>query len=374
MQSPPDPRQPFTAQRPRSRTFSVPLSAGPTVLERRRVLGGLGAAALLTITGCAGGSELAGAGAGEAAESAGSPSPSSGSPSATGTETASPAPTTMRTEPPLEVDAARRYTVGAPVVIAYGGEHRRQYGELIVPQGLPEEVKVPVLMILHGGSWQATSTLGYLRDVARNMASYGVATWNVEYRGIGGGGGWPNTFADVAAAMDFVPGLAEHIGRRIDRERFFLAGHSAGGHLAAWAASRHLDESEQPGGRPALRPAACVSFAGVYDLAYAQRLGHRHMVNLLGGTPSQVPHTYELASPIRNIPEDVEFVCCHSSNDAVVPVAQTANYAAASEDAGHDAESVILPSAGHVDWVIPGSRAWAVGQEQLLEVITAVRP
>lgn len=255
------------------------------------------------------------------------------------------------------------------MVIPYGKNKARQYGELYVPQGLPKKVKVPVVMMIHGGSWKDASTLNYMRPMAENIASYGIAVWNIEYRGIYGDGGWPETFIDVATAMDKVPGLAQHIGRDIDRRRFFITGHSAGGHLAAWAASRHVRGAKQPGGRPVLRPEACVSYAGVYDLKYAQTNGHKFMVSLLGGTPEQFPARYELASPIRNIPHDVRIVCCHGSHDSVVPIAQMYNYAAAAERSGDSVETVVLVDAEHLEWTDPQAYAYVLGQQTLLDAI-----
>lgn len=342
---------------------SVPRGAG--VVNRRRVLGGLGAAAVLGLAGCTEDQGTSGTGETWAGDSA---SDASRSASPTPTPTSTP----TATDRPLTLRPGRTFAVGQPVTVAYGHESSRQFGELAVPLDLPENVTVPVLMVLHGGSWQASSTLDYVREAARSIAAYGVVTWNVEYRGIGGGGGWPNTFRDVAAAMDFVPELSPHIGRELDRERFVMMGHSAGGHLAAWGASRHVRAQEQPGGRPALRPAACVSFAGVYDLAHAHELGHRHMVDLLGGTPAQIPRVYDLASPIENIPDDVDFVCCHGHDDAVVPVTQTQRFTSAGADGGQEIDGVLLQSAGHNDWMIPGTHPWRFGQERLLHTMLDV--
>ncbi|TML24757.1 MAG: alpha/beta hydrolase, partial [Actinobacteria bacterium] len=41
-----------------------------------------------------------------------------------------------------------------------------------------------------------------MADVCTDLAAQGVAAWNLEYRRTGGGGGWPETFADVAAGTD----------------------------------------------------------------------------------------------------------------------------------------------------------------------------
>ncbi|WP_052209498.1 S9 family peptidase [Kocuria sp. ZOR0020] len=333
------------------RTVSPPNNPSSHAFRRRDLLSGVGMAASMALVGC-------GSPAADGQETAESPTASS-----------SPKPTVQPTDPPLKIQTGTRYDVAEAVMLPYGQDAARQYGELYVPQELPKNVKVPVVMLLHGGSWKNSSTLNYMRAIARNMASYGVVAWNVEYRGIGGGGGWPNTFTDVAAAMDHVPRLAQHIGREIDRKRFVLSGHSAGGHLAAWAASRHVRGSQQPGGWPVLRPSACVAFAGVYDLVYAQQSGHRQMVNLMGGTPAQVPVNYDLASPIDNIPDQVKFTCCHGTTDSVVPIAQTYNYAAMGESKGNPAETLILLDTDHLAWTKPETDAYAVGQQKLLDAV-----
>ncbi|MDO4253533.1 MAG: alpha/beta fold hydrolase [Kocuria sp.] len=332
-------------------------------LQHDAALGGPTRRAFLMATGMSSAVAATGCGASDIAEVNAGPSQ---------TPTSRPKPTVRPTDPPLKIVPDVTYAVGDPLAVPYGQHSSRQYGELIVPQGLPENIKVPVIMLLHGGSWKNSSTLDYMRGIAQNMAAHGIVTWNVEYRGIGGGGGWPNTFADVAAAMDHVPALAENIGRTIDRKRFVVSGHSAGGHLAAWAASRHTRGAEQPGGRPVLRPAACVTFAGVYDLAFAHHSGHRRMVTLLGGTPEQIPERYELASPIHNIPQDVHFVCCHGSDDSVVPVSQLYNYAARGEGVGNQVETVVLTNGDHLDWGDPTTYAYGVGQQTLLESVMAV--
>ena len=76
--------------------------------------------------------------------------------------------------------------------------------------------------------------------VRRTLKSMGIAVWSVEYRRVGEtGGGWPMTFEDAAAGLEFVATLAESYS--IDLKRVITMGHSAGGHLAFWTAGKGSD-------------------------------------------------------------------------------------------------------------------------------------
>ena len=99
------------------------------------------------------------------------------------------------------------------------------------------------MVLIHGGSWQARQGRIVMRGLAGDLLRRGWATWNIEYRRVGNGGGWPHTFADVAAAIDHLAA----IDAPIDLANVSVLGHSAGGHLALWAASRGKLPSGAPG-------------------------------------------------------------------------------------------------------------------------------
>ena len=92
-----------------------------------------------------------------------------------------------------------------------------------------------------------------MRSIAADLVRRGWAVWNVEYRRIGGGGGWPETFADVAAAIDRLDGLHPSL----DLTRVDVLGHSAGGHLALWAAGREGLPPGAPGASPGAHACSC---------------------------------------------------------------------------------------------------------------------
>ena len=62
----------------------------------------------------------------------------------------------------------------------------------------------PVAVVIHGGYWRARYDRTLMDPVCVDLAAHGWAAWNLEYRriGPGGTGGWPQTFDDVAAAID----------------------------------------------------------------------------------------------------------------------------------------------------------------------------
>ena len=158
--------------------------------------------------------------------------------------------------------------------------------------------------MIHGGFWRARYGRKLMRPLAHDLAARGWAAWNIEYRrlGHGAGGGWPTTFADVAAAIDHLDEIRTDAA--LDLARVVAIGHSAGGHLAAWAAARPRLPEGAPGCDPRVPVTAAVSQAGVVDLelAWDLRLSDGVVGDLLGGGPLEHPLRYRLASPKALVP------------------------------------------------------------------------
>ena len=111
------------------------------------------------------------------------------------------------------------------------GTHPDQVVDLTFPAAA---ARPPLVVLLHGGFWRVAYDRVHLRVVADALTAEGFAVANVEYRRVGGGGGWPSTFTDVGDAVDAVQvALAD----RVDLGSVAYVGHSAGGHLALWAAA-----------------------------------------------------------------------------------------------------------------------------------------
>jgi acetyl esterase/lipase len=235
------------------------------------------------------------------------------------------------------------------------GPHASQVAELHVPDGPGAH---PVAVLLHGGFWRRWHGRGLMDRLAADLARRGVAAWNLEYRRTGplGGGGWPETFLDVAAGVDALAGVAG-----LDLTRVATVGHSAGGHLALWAAARGRLPVGAPGAGPVVRPALAVSLAGVPDLAAAHRagVGGGAVARLMGGGPDRVPERYAVGSPAELLPLGVPQRLVHGAADDIVPAELSRVHARRARAEGDACDLVVLPGVGHFEPIDPASRAWA---------------
>lgn len=258
----------------------------------------------------------------------------------------------------------------APVRCAYG-EGADRFAELWTPAGAGPH---PVVALLHGGYWRERFRLDVMHALAADLRATGVAVWNLEYRRVGGTGGWPATFEDVAAGMDT---LVDHAaGAGLDLDRVAVVGHSAGGHLALWLAARGGLPAGAPGAEPRLLPRVAVALAGVCDLHEAARLGlsSSATADLLGGGPGDVPDRYAVASPTARLPLGVPQVLVHGDRDDSVPLAISRRHAAAAVASGDACLLLQLPGVDHFALIDPGSAAWArvrAGLEAVLAVSSA---
>jgi pimeloyl-ACP methyl ester carboxylesterase len=183
-----------------------------------------------------------------------------------------------------------------------------------------------VAILVHGGFWRPMFTRTNTRALAVDLALRGWTTWNVEYRR----SGVVDTLDDVEAALELV-------GDGV------TIGHSAGGHLALWAAGTG-------------KVNAAVGLAPVTDLARAARegIGASAAVEFAG------EHPPAHADPMRRLPLRVPVLLVHGADDDRVPVDYSRSFAAAS-----GCDYLELAGVGHFELLDPRSRAWAQVVERL---------
>jgi acetyl esterase/lipase len=238
-----------------------------------------------------------------------------------------------------------------PKITATYGADPIDNGELRIPPG---KGPFPVAVLIHGGCWDAgTGGRDDMTPLAAALTKSGFATWNIEYRRVGdAGGGWPGTFRDVAAGVDYVRVLAKT--QPLDLRRLVIVGHSSGAHLALWAASRRTLDASLAGKAP-LSPAAVVAIDGPGTLAPfvgidAQVCGHPAIVPLMGGTPAEKPAEYKLASPADRLPFGVrQLLVLGELGPMMEP------YVAAAKASGDRVEALAPKDADHFNILNPGS-------------------
>lgn len=220
----------------------------------------------------------------------------------------------------------------------------------------------PLIVFLHGGFWRAEYDTTHTWPLSQSLASAGYHVATPEFRRVGQeGGGWPGTFDDVAAAVDTVPGLvaAEAGAGRVDLGRIVLAGHSAGGHLALWAAGRHrLPAGSRWHRADAPGLTGVVALAAISVLAQADSLGDGAVANLLGGTREQVGERYAEADPVALLPIGSMVTLLHGADDDRVPVAQSRTYASRAWGVGDTVELREMAGCEHFGLIDPQSSAW----------------
>jgi acetyl esterase/lipase len=248
-----------------------------------------------------------------------------------------------------------RDPVAPDATLGYGGAPDQVVDLWFPAPGRP----APVVLLLHGGFWRQPHDRRHLSALAAHLARRGAVAASVEYRRVGGAGGWPETFDDVALAVDTVPTMVRKSGVDAEPGRTVLVGHSAGGHLALWATLRHRLPATSRWYRPAPPPvAAVVGIAPVADLAEADRLAlSDHAVAALLGGRDRVAERIAEADPARLLPTGLPTTLVHGSADGTVPLSLSERFARAAGGSVYKVDLVVVDGAGHYDPIDPDTAA-----------------
>ena len=223
-----------------------------------------------------------------------------------------------------------------------------QFGDLRIPAGGGSRMVV----VIHGGLWRHPWTRDVTDGVAVHLAGLGYVTWNLEYRRVGMGGGWPESFDDVRSAL-----AAARDVSGIGPERTALIGHSAGGTMALWAGG--LGKS--------LSPAFVMGLAAIPDLVRAESedLGEGSIRELLGRRRPEPPEY----SPLHRLPTGTDTVLMAADGDELVPSSHGKDYAATAIAVGDPVELVEI-TGGHSTFLGPAAAAW----EDVADILSARFP
>ncbi|WUH91874.1 alpha/beta hydrolase [Streptomyces sp. NBC_00433] len=277
-----------------------------------------------------------------------------------------------------EASAFRHAPVPADAGAAYG-DHEDQLVDFYRPR-LPrgsDARPAPLVVLLHGGAWRAPYDRAHVSPLAAHLAGHGFAVASVEYRKgaadrPAAAGRWPDTFDDVAAAVDALPALAVRAlgAGLVDPRRVVLTGHSAGGHLALWAAARHVLPPESRWHRPSPPPLrGVVALAPIADFTSAMRMRvcSDAVTELLGGPDhlaARLPHT----DPAALLPTGIPVTIVHGTTDIDVPPEVSHAFARAAAAAGEEVVTAWLPATGHFPLIDPSAPAVSAVTDEIAQL------
>lgn len=253
-------------------------------------------------------------------------------------------------------DVLDRNAPAPDLTLAYGplADH---VADIWLPSRETRTQLAPLFILWHGGFWRSSFDRHHLGPMAADLATRGYVVATPEYRRTGNGGGWPTTFLDIAATADMLPAaIAKAVPGLIDPARVVYAGHSAGGHLAVWAALRDRLPADAPGRIDRLPPiSGILALAPVLDLraAYRLDLDEGAVAALLGGSPDDVEDRYAATDPSLLGAAEATLTIVHGDRDARVPIAISRDYCAAM-----GGSLIEIPDGEHFAVIDPLADAW----------------
>ncbi|MFJ7946552.1 alpha/beta hydrolase family protein [Streptomyces sp. NPDC096354] len=278
----------------------------------------------------------------------------------------------------VETESAFSHPAVAPDASAAYGDHPDQVIDFYAPRD--GRAGAPVVVVLHGGAWRGPYDRRHVTPFADFLARRGFAVANVEYRrgselpqqrGSGPvAGRWPETFDDVAAAMDALPGLLAVALPAADARRIVVTGHSAGGQLALWAAARHVLPQGSPwrlAAAPLLR--GVVALAPIADFATAVELDVcSGAVGQLLGREADFAARSPYADPAALLPTGIATAVVQGRTDLTVPHAVAEAFVDAAAKAGETVGLTLLEEVGHFPLIDPAADACAVVAEEIAQL------
>lgn len=230
--------------------------------------------------------------------------------------------------------------------VPYGSDPAQVYDVREPSEAVGVTALGATVLVVHGGFWRQEYDRTHAGAQAQGFAEAGFHVAVGEYRRTGlPGGGFPGTLDDMSALVAAVrtdPSLPRPL---------VLVGHSAGGHLVAWAANQPWAEGL----------AGVVALAGCVDLAATDllHLGDDAARTFMGGAPTVVPDAWPKADPMASLPPRVPVRLVHGREDAEVPVAVTDAYLSGSRALGGDVTLDLLDNCGHYSLIDPDHPAFA---------------
>ena len=224
----------------------------------------------------------------------------------------------------------------------------------------------PAVVMIHGGCWETEiAERDIMNWIADDLRKHGVGVWNIEYRGVDRGGGYPGTYQDVGAAADMFAAKRAEFGFKTDAPVVTI-GHSAGGHLSLWLARRSaLAKGDALRGDAPLQVDLAISQGGLPDLRAQMTLpdhgcGNEAAAKMAGDafarvSPPEMP---------KGRARELQF---NNDRDRIAPP---------SFGAAYGAKMVTTPDEGHAELIAPETISWGKQRAVILKAfgLKAAKP
>lgn len=238
-----------------------------------------------------------------------------------------------------EVKSGGDFAVEVMPDVAYysgpGADTNKNKLDLYLPKGQKD---FPVIFFVHGGAWTSGDRKLYT-PLGRLLAKNGIGAVIISYR-LTPQVKHPGHIEDVARAFAWThANIAKHGGRA---DQIFVAGHSAGGHLAALLVTneRYLKAHD-------LTPKAikgAIPMSGVYTIGGGDR-----MKRVFG----EGPEVAESASPLRHVTgKEPPFLILYADEDFPGCNRMSEVMAKALKDAKVEAECLSIKDRGHISIMV----------------------
>jgi acetyl esterase/lipase len=189
-------------------------------------------------------------------------------------------------------------------------------------------------LLFHGGGWSAGAP-DWTFASARRYADLGLVAVSIQYRLSNETVTPIDALADVCSAFQWVRAQAAALG--VDPRRVAASGISAGGHLAAVAATIGCGNAE--GGYGNGGPDALVLWSPALDVS-----GDGHFRRLLRGRAAVVAY-----SPVEHVrPRMPPVHIVHGERDTLTPLSGARRFCERVTAGGGHCELVVYPGLGHL--------------------------
>jgi len=219
----------------------------------------------------------------------------------------------------------------------------------------------PAIISVHGGRWRAGNRADASSIKVAQWAEFGFFAMSIDYRLVGGSPA-PAPYLDLLCAIRWLHAHADEY--RIDPDRVYLIGQSAGGQMVSLMATLGEGSFPRVGGWEKARSdvRAVISVAATYEL------NSLSWGDLWTPVTGKVEEARSLASPITHVgPTNKPILVLHSDDDKSVPVQQAVDMAEKLKTHGVHHRFVHYTDRGHMgitDEVIKEARAFIAEVEQ----------